>query len=82
MDFARERLGADIRDKNGKRLYTGIIDVYSKIWYADGIRGLYRGYPLAVYGIFIYRAIYFGLYDSFKPMIEEKLDRKLGFVGR
>jgi len=79
LDFARERLGADLRDKDGKRKYTGIVDVYRKIWRTDGIRGLYRGYSLSVVGIFIYRGIYFGLYDSIKPILTEH-GMNIGFM--
>lgn len=82
MDFARERLGADIKDKNGNRLYKGMFDVYRKIWRADGLRGLYRGFTLSVVGIFIYRAVYFGMYDSIKPILEETLGEKMGFIRR
>lgn len=80
LDFARERLGADIKDKNGNRLYKGMFDVYRKIWRADGLRGLYRGFTLSVLGIFIYRAVYFGMYDSIKPILEETLGEKMGFI--
>ena len=82
LDFARERLGADIKGKNGERLYTGIIDVYRKIYSTDGLKGLYRGYTLSVFGIFLYRAVYFGLYDSLKPLLQEKYQRKFGFLER
>ena len=39
------------------------MDVYRKIVKTDGISGLYRGFSLGVLGIFVYRAIYFGVYD-------------------
>ena len=82
LDFARERLGADIKGKNGGRLYSGIVDVYRKIYSTDGIRGLYRGYTLSLFGIFLYRAVYFGLYDSLKPILQEKYNKKFGFLER
>merc|ERR1712146_665468 len=31
--------------------------------------GLYRGFVISCVGIFIYRGLYFGLYDSLKPII-------------
>jgi solute carrier family 25 (adenine nucleotide translocator) protein 4/5/6/31 len=37
-----------------------------KIVKTDGIRGLYRGFAASVVGIFFYRGLYFGLYDSGK----------------
>lgn len=33
-----------------------------------GIKGLYGGYPVAVMGISMYRAIYFGLFDTVKNL--------------
>merc|ERR1712036_151010 len=35
----------------------------------DGIQGLYRGFTISCVGIFIYRGMYFGLYDSLKPIL-------------
>merc|ERR1712036_115803 len=36
---------------------------------SDGIQGLYRGFAISCVGIFIYRGMYFGLYDTLKPML-------------
>merc|ERR1711902_166189 len=36
---------------------------------SDGIQGLYRGFVISAVGIFIYRGMYFGLYDTLKPLI-------------
>lgn len=35
-----------------------------KILKTDGLFGLYRGFNVSVQGIIIYRAAYFGLYDT------------------
>lgn len=82
LDFARNRLGADVRNAQGQQLYSGLIDVYRKIIKTDGLRGLYRGFSLGVIGIFIYRAIYFGFYDTLKPMWEEQMGISVGFFQR
>ena len=37
-----------------------------KIVKKDGITGLYRGFCASLVGIFFYRGLYFGLYDSGK----------------
>jgi DUF2075 family protein len=37
-----------------------------KIYKADGITGLYQGFTISVVGIIIYRACFFGLYDTIK----------------
>jgi len=67
LDFARTRLGADV-GKTGKREFTGLGDCLVKIFKADGITGLYRGFAVSVQGIIIYRAAFFGLYDTAKGM--------------
>merc|ERR1712138_288839 len=45
------------------------VDVYVKTLKSDGIQGLYRGFTISAVGIFIYRGMYFGLYDTLKPML-------------
>merc|ERR1712072_1267948 len=69
LDFARTRLANDNKGKDGKRQYNGLIDVYKKTLASDGIGGLYRGFVISCVGIFIYRGLYFGLYDSLKPIV-------------
>lgn len=68
LDFARTRLANDAKGKDGKRQFNGLIDVYKKTLASDGISGLYRGFAISCVGIFIYRGLYFGLYDTLKPM--------------
>merc|ERR1712002_778369 len=53
----------------GERQYNGLIDVYVKTLKSDGIQGLYRGFAISAVGIFIYRGMYFGLYDTIKPLV-------------
>jgi len=69
LDFARTRLANDAKGKGGERQYNGLIDVYRKTLKSDGIQGLYRGFAISVVGIFVYRGMYFGLYDSLKPLL-------------
>merc|ERR1712183_1192373 len=68
LDFARTRLANDAKGKDGKRQYNGLIDVYKKTLASDGIGGLYRGFVISAVGIFIYRGLYFGIYDTVKPI--------------
>jgi len=69
LDYCRTRLANDAKSKDGKRQYSGMIDVYAKTIKSDGIQGLYRGFVISCVGIFIYRGMYFGLYDSIKPIL-------------
>jgi len=69
LDYARTRLANDTKGKDGSRKYNGLVDVYRKTMASDGIGGLYRGFVISCVGIFIYRGLYFGLYDTLKPML-------------
>merc|ERR1711974_442118 len=53
----------------GERQFNGLVDVYVKTLKSDGIQGLYRGFTISAVGIFIYRGMYFGLYDTLKPIL-------------
>ncbi|CAG9799445.1 unnamed protein product [Chironomus riparius] len=64
LDYARTRLGADVGKGNADRQYTGLVDCLKKTVKSDGIIGLYRGFSVSVQGIIIYRAAYFGCYDT------------------
>jgi len=69
LDFARTRLAADVGKSDGSgREFKGLGDCLSKIFKADGLGGLYRGFFVSVQGIIIYRAAFFGLYDTAKGM--------------
>jgi len=67
----RTRLAADAKDakKGGERQFNGMLDVYKKIIQTDGVAGLYRGFVISAVGIFIYRGLYFGIYDSVKAAL-------------
>jgi len=69
LDYARTRLANDAKGKGGERQFNGLVDVYVKTLKSDGIQGLYRGFTISAVGIFIYRGMYFGLYDTLKPML-------------
>lgn len=53
----------------GDRQFNGLVDVYRKTLASDGIAGLYRGFGPSVLGIVVYRGLYFGMYDSIKPVL-------------
>merc|ERR1712179_506362 len=72
LDYARTRLANDAKSKNGTRQFNGLIDVYVKTLKSDGIQGLYRGFSISAVGIFIYRGMYFGMFDTLSPIIVGK----------
>merc|ERR1712149_20499 len=72
LDYARTRLANDAKSASkggGDRQFNGLVDVYRKTLASDGIAGLYRGFGPSVLGIIVYRGLYFGLYDSIKPVV-------------
>jgi len=72
LDYARTRLANDNKASKkggGERQFNGLVDVYKKTIASDGIQGLYRGFNISCVGIIVYRGLYFGMYDSLKPVV-------------
>jgi len=69
LDFARTRLGVDMGKEASERQFKGLMDCAFKIFKSDGLVGLYRGFAVSVVGIFVYRAFYFGCYDTGKDLL-------------
>jgi solute carrier family 25 (adenine nucleotide translocator) protein 4/5/6/31 len=69
LDFARTRLAADVGKTSADRQFTGLVDCVNKIRRTDGIKGLYQGFGVSVLGIIVYRACYFGGYDTLKRVL-------------
>jgi len=68
IEFLRTRLALDVGNTaSNTRLYpNGMRDVFVQTWQADGIRGLYQGYGIALVGVVLYRALHMGGYDALK----------------
>jgi len=79
LDFARTRLAADIGKKDSRE-FKGLGDCLVKILKSDGLVGLYRGFFVSVQGIIIYRAAYFGMFDTAKHLFTAGGD-KLNFFA-
>jgi len=68
LDFARTRLAADV-GKGDARQFTGLGNCISTIYKSDGFKGLYQGFGVSVGGIIVYRAAFFGGYDTAKQVL-------------
>ena len=62
------RYGAEVRTGASQEI-TGVRDAMRKIRAQDGVRGLYRGMAVSLYGNIVYRGLYFGLFDSGKQAL-------------
>lgn len=83
LDFARTRLAADVGGakkaaakgavegaaKAPERQFNGLVDCLQKVYQKDGAIGLYRGFGVSVAGIIVYRAAFFGGFDTAKQML-------------
>ncbi|KAI9281275.1 ADP,ATP carrier protein [Umbelopsis sp. AD052] len=73
LEYARTRLSNDSKTSTGAaRQYNGILDVWRKTLKSDGAAGIYRGFNISCAGIIVYRGLYFGLYDTCKPLLPTK----------
>lgn len=68
LDFARTRLAADV-GKGVNRQFTGLTNCISTVYKQSGMKGLYGGFGVSVGGIIVYRAAFFGGFDTAKGML-------------
>eukprot|EP01122_Echinamoeba_exundans_P001615 TRINITY_DN11637_c0_g1_i1.p1 TRINITY_DN11637_c0_g1~~TRINITY_DN11637_c0_g1_i1.p1 ORF type:complete len:324 (-),score=16.96 TRINITY_DN11637_c0_g1_i1:53-997(-) len=64
--YMHTRLTADAlnRPQVSSRQFSGMRDLARQTINADGLPGLYRGYVVMAGSVFVYRALYFGVYDT------------------
>lgn len=72
IDLVRTRLATDNKSVSGQRKFNGTFDCLGQIFNKEGLIGLYRGIVVSVIGIFAYRAVYFGGYDSLKNKLNKQ----------
>uniref|UniRef100_A0A7E4VIS8 ADP/ATP translocase n=1 Tax=Panagrellus redivivus TaxID=6233 RepID=A0A7E4VIS8_PANRE len=80
LDFTRTRLAVDMGKNIHTREFQGLVDCFYKIFKADGFFGLYRGFIPSLQYIFMYRSVYYGLFDSIKSNVEDT-GYAVGFTG-
>lgn len=64
-------MAADVGKAGAEREFSGLGNCLTKIFKADGLGGLYKGFGVSVQGIIIYRAAYFGFYDTARGMLPD-----------
>eukprot|EP00347_Sterkiella_histriomuscorum_P007218 403349809 len=63
FSFVQTRLQADVGTTPINREFRGIRDCVRKIYKTEGTQSFYRGLTVSLSGVFVYRALYFGMYD-------------------
>lgn len=64
-------MAADVGKAGGDREFSGLGNCLAKIFKSDGLGGLYKGFGVSVQGIIIYRAAFFGFYDTAKGILPD-----------
>ncbi|OMJ11406.1 ADP/ATP translocase 2 [Smittium culicis] len=80
LDFARTRMAVDV-GTGANRQFTGLGNCLSTIYRKDGLGGLYQGFGISVAGIIVYRAAYFGGYDTLKSVVFPDKTKTPNFFG-
>jgi solute carrier family 25 (adenine nucleotide translocator) protein 4/5/6/31 len=71
IDLIRTRLATDNMNISGDRKFKGSLDCVIQLYNAEGLRGVYKGMVISIIGVFIFRATYFGAYDTLKGVIKK-----------
>lgn len=69
LDFIRTRLSVDMGKDEAQRQFKGFRDCAAQILKSDGLLGFYRGFVPSIMGIIVYRAAYFGMYDTGRAIL-------------
>ena len=76
LDNARTRLAADVRlppsmKHAAPRQFNNVRDVFAKTMKSDGLFGLYRGFGVSSFAVFVKTGLYFGVFDTFRPILPQ-----------
>jgi solute carrier family 25 (adenine nucleotide translocator) protein 4/5/6/31 len=75
IQYLRTRLAMDMGATPEARKYPrGMRDVFCGTLKTDGVKGLYQGYGLALFGVVVYRALHLGGYDVMKSELLHRLE--------
>lgn len=62
--FIITRLEADPGTSKRNREFRGMYDCFKKIYKIEGFQAFFRGMTVSLMGQFIYKGLYFGIYDT------------------
>mmetsp|Transcript_21260 Transcript_21260/g.30448 ORF Transcript_21260/g.30448 Transcript_21260/m.30448 type:complete len:304 (+) Transcript_21260:122-1033(+) len=72
FDVARTRLAVDVGGGGSKvgRLYFGTVDCLLQLFRQEGLRGVYNGFAVSLFGAVMFRALFMGGYDITKYALD------------
>ena len=73
IEFLRVRMAMEVGKTPKDRIFNSYKDIIKKVNKRNGLTGFYKGYPISILGIFIYRGSYFGLFDTFKHLAGDNI---------
>eukprot|EP01087_Luapelamoeba_hula_P000858 TRINITY_DN1062_c0_g1_i1.p1 TRINITY_DN1062_c0_g1~~TRINITY_DN1062_c0_g1_i1.p1 ORF type:complete len:332 (+),score=56.35 TRINITY_DN1062_c0_g1_i1:111-1106(+) len=85
LDTLRTRLMCDVVDPHSleqRHKYSGVWNCLTRTVHDDGFSALYSGFAVSVLGIVVYRAAYFGIYDSLSPLLSNSPSLNRSFLAR
>jgi hypothetical protein len=56
------------------RQYLGTVDCLTKLWKDGGVRAVYKGFTVALFGVMTFKSLFIGGYDALKTMLD--IERK------
>ena len=80
FQFLHTRLAADV-GRGETRQFSSLRNCLGTILRSDGIRGVYRGLFASMQGTIVYRAFYFGAYDTARSMMPRQDSMGLQFLS-
>ncbi|CAH0564381.1 unnamed protein product [Brassicogethes aeneus] len=89
LEFCQTKITSDFGSDKGfktdkvAREYTGLFNCVGKVYRKEGYKGYFKGWHVEILGIFLYRGLYFGLYEMLKQAYlvrKERTQHKLDHI--
>ena len=88
LDSSHIRLKTDkyyVKMMGEPQRYSNLADACKKTMATEGVGGLYKGFLSSCLGMFVFRGLFFGLYDTLKPLVydddEDAGEMVWGYLG-
>ena len=69
LELARTRVATDVSRRGELRKFSGALHCLHQVYTENGVRGLYAGLPVSLFGVVVFRGLYMGGYDIAKTVM-------------